>query len=134
MTQATLTNISNLSLYKIIYNTLKKSILSGEFKPGEKLNESLLSKQLSVSKTPLREAIRELGQEGLLTHKPRRGLFVVDFTEDDVVEIVTLRAEIEAFGMRLALPRFGDADKQQLEKIVDDIDKNEKSFFRKGLM
>ena len=62
-----------LPLRDVVFNTLRESILKGEMKPGERLMEIHLANKLGVSRTPIREAIRKLELEGLVTMIPRRG-------------------------------------------------------------
>ncbi len=111
----------NLPLHKVVYNKLRESILSGALKPGEKLIENEISKKLNISKTPLREAIRELSQEGLIIHNTRRGIRIIDFSEEDVFEIITLRAELEALGIQLAIEKLREEDFVVLQEIVDQL-------------
>ena len=116
---------SKLPLHKLVYNKLKESILTGKLKPGEKLVENTISKEMSISKTPIREALRELAKEGLIIHHTRRGISVIDFTEKDIDEIISLRAEIEAFGIRLALPRITQKEHDRIDKLISNIQQYE---------
>lgn len=121
MTPFKLSEESKLPLHKLVYNKLKESILTGKLKPGEKLVESTISKEMSISKTPIREALRELAKEGLIIHHTRRGISVIDFTEKDIDEIISLRAEIEAFGIRLALPKIKEKERERINKLISNI-------------
>ncbi len=114
------------SLHILVYKQLKELIISGKLKPGERLMEYELARELNISKTPIREAIRELSKEGLIIHESRRKLTVVKFTEKDIREILTLRAELESFAMELAIPQFMDKDFIELEKRIEELDKQEK--------
>ncbi len=116
-----LSEIEKLPLHKLVYRILKESILNGSLKPGDKLVEEIISRKLSISKTPVREAIRELTQEGLIIHHSRRGITIIDFTEKDILEIITLREHIESFGLSLSIPRFNDEDKKYFQSIINDI-------------
>ena len=69
-----------LPLRDVVFNTLRESILKGEMKPGERLMEIHLANKLGVSRTPIREAIRKLELEGLVTMIPRRGAEVAQIT------------------------------------------------------
>ena len=112
---------SKLPLHKLVYNKLKESILTGKLKPGERLVENTISREMSISKTPIREALRELAKEGLIIHHTRRGISVIDFTEKDIDEIISLRAEIEAFGIRLALPKIKLKEREKIDKLISNI-------------
>lgn len=120
-----------LPLHKVVYKKIRQSILSGAMKPGEKIVENEISKRLSISKTPIREALRELSQEGLVIHHTRKGISVIDFKENDVKEILILRAEIEAVGIRMAVAHLGSQD----HTIVNDhIDRLAKAAKKKNII
>ncbi len=81
-------------------DVLRERILAGEFAMGERLVEASIARQLSISRGPVREALRQLRAEGLVREEPRRGAFVADLTIDDIQEIYDLRAAIEARAAR----------------------------------
>ena len=111
----------NSPLYKIAYRNLRDAILDGRLPPGTKLVEQAISKQMAISKTPIREAIRELAQEGLILFKARRGISVIDFTEKDINELITLRSSLEVLGVRLAHENLTQDDYLTLHGILDRI-------------
>ncbi len=119
------------SLHILVYKQLKELIISGALKPGERLLEYEIAKNLEISKTPIREAIRELTKEGLVVHESRRKLTVVDFTEKDIREILTLRAELEVIALKTAIPRFSAADYEELALRVSELQdvEEQKDFF-----
>jgi DNA-binding GntR family transcriptional regulator len=117
----------NSPLYKVVYRKLREAILNGQLAPGTKLVEQAISSQMSVSKTPVREAIRELSQEGLIAFKARRGISVIDFTEKDIDELVTLRASLEVLGVRLACDHLTKKDLAALSSILERMVALEKS-------
>lgn len=128
-----LSEIDRLPLHKIVYTKLRQSILAGELKPGQKLVESELSSQMKISKTPLREALRELSQEGLLLHTTRRGIRVIDFVDKDVTDIIVLRAELEGLALRLGFTELRSKGTEKLEKIVDELGISEQNKDRLGM-
>lgn len=83
------------SLSKKAYESIRKSILSGNWKIGELYNEKAIAADLGISRTPVREALLELASQGLIIFLPRRGLMVNRFTRRDVDEIFELRKAIE---------------------------------------
>ncbi len=93
---------------------LFQRILNGDYPPGSKVTETGLAEQLGASRTPIREAIRRLHELGLIVVRPRCGLEIASVDERDVEEIGALRAELETFAIRLAVPR---ADKDALERL-----------------
>jgi DNA-binding GntR family transcriptional regulator len=85
------------------YDSLKRQLLSGELRPGERVNEVEMAARLGISRGPLREAIRNLEQEGLLIGEPHRGTFVRQLTPTEAVELQELRLALEtAAACRLA--------------------------------
>jgi DNA-binding GntR family transcriptional regulator len=102
-----------------VYDALRQAIASGALHPGQRLNEAEISRQMQISRAPIREAIRLLEQEGLLESVPRRGTFVVTLSRDDVEEIYALRADIEARAMRRAVSRFTSDELATLESLVE---------------
>ncbi|MBC8377626.1 MAG: GntR family transcriptional regulator [Planctomycetes bacterium] len=109
------------SLHIQVYNQLKDNILTGKLKPGESLNEQNIAKEMAISKSPVREALRELVQEGLVVHHPRKSITVIDFTIKDIEEIIGLRAVIEEYAVSLCVSRLDAEDKKSLSSIVNQI-------------
>ena len=93
------------SLSRIVSEQIRGRILDGTLKPGERLVEDRLSAELGVSRVPVREALRGLSAEGLVTLLPRRGATVVEVTPEDVAELVEVRALLEGLNARLAAQR-----------------------------
>jgi DNA-binding GntR family transcriptional regulator len=86
-----------------IVDMLRDAIVSGKLKPGEHLKESVIAKQMSVSRIPVREAFRQLEQEGLIASIPNQGSFVKVFDEKDIREIFTLRGALESLACELVV-------------------------------
>ncbi len=112
---------SNTSLHILVYRQLKELIISGELKPGERLLEYEIAAQLNTSKTPIREAIRELASEGLVIHEKRKKITVVDFNADDIREILILRAELEAIAVRLSADKLDDSYFDEMSEMIDEL-------------
>ena len=87
-----------LPLRDVVFNTLRQAILTGELKPGERLMEIHLANKLGVSRTPIREAIRKLELEGLVTMIPRRGAEVAQITEKSMNDVLEVRKILEEEG------------------------------------
>lgn len=92
------------SLVALAVATIRKRILAGELEPGERLHEERLTRELDISRPPLREALRLLENEGLIMTRPRRGSFVTTLTSHDVYEILTLRTMLERMSIELGMP------------------------------
>ena len=99
------------------YGAVKRMILAGTLRPGEKLAERDLSRRLKVSRTPLREALSRLVQEGLVENRPRRGHYVRAIDAKSVADLYDLREVLEKHAVRLAARRLTDADIAELEKL-----------------
>ncbi len=102
------------SLSDRVYQTLKQYIVNQRLKPGSKLSVPQLAQQLAVSRTPVKEAIERLGQEGLVTMLPNRGAFVAIIREEDVGEIYQMREMLEGLASRLAAQKI---DQDLLTKL-----------------
>jgi DNA-binding GntR family transcriptional regulator len=98
---------------------IRNAIISGELDFGEHLTEQEIAEQMRVSRIPIREALRQLEQEGLVVRIPNRGCFVVDFTEQDVTEVFTLRATLEIMAVEMATPHLTPDDIAALQDIID---------------
>jgi len=90
-------------------------VLDGSFVPGEKLIETALSAQLRVSRAPLREALRELADQGILISEPYKGFRVRPVSERDLRELYTMRTALEKFAFSLAWPSRNAADLADLD-------------------
>ena len=101
---------------------LRSMILSGEFMPGDRLTEIRLTAQLGVSRSPLREAMSVLEQEGLIVQAPRRGAIVAPLTAHDIYEIYTLRAELEGLAVRLGVPVVEETRLDRLRASYADLE------------
>ena len=104
-----------------IVRKLRKLIVSGQVSPGERLTEIKLATQLGVSRAPLREAIRELVESGLVESIPYRGLFVRKVTRRDLEELYSLRTTLEQFAFRLCWAKRNQATNSDLHRRHDDL-------------
>ncbi|MBC2935144.1 GntR family transcriptional regulator [Nocardioides sp. zg-1228] len=101
---------------------LRSMILSGELLPGDRLPENTLTAQLGVSRSPLREAMAVLEQEGLIVQAPRRGAIVRPLTAHDIYEIYTLRAELETLAVQLGVPVVEQSRLDRLRAAYADLE------------
>lgn len=107
-------------LTKLVTKALRDRILSGDIAIGERLVEGRLSEELGVSRMPVREALRELAAEGLVTIEPRRGASVTTFSDDQKRELVEVRATLELLNARLAAKRHDPEQIAELQRILDE--------------
>lgn len=112
-----------LPLRDVVFNTLRKAILTGELKPGERLMEIHLANRLGVSRTPIREAIRKLELEGLVIMIPRRGAEVAQITEKSLKDVLEVRRALDALCVELACDRIDEEATQQLKKACEEFER-----------
>jgi DNA-binding GntR family transcriptional regulator len=104
------------------YDVLRRAILSGSFKPGERIVEREVCERLGLSRSPVREAFRRLEQEGLLVAS-RQGLIVGALTVDDVEDLYRIRQQLEALAARLAARHCCDEHRSALQEILAGIER-----------
>src|ERR1700675_4379688 len=100
-----------------IVGRLEEDILGGHFQPGDRLAEEALAERFGVSRTPIREALRQLSAAGLVEMRPRRGAVVRSLLVADIVHMLELMAEIEGFCARLAARRMTPAQRGALAAL-----------------
>ncbi len=105
-----------LPLRDVVFNTLREAILKGDLKPGERLMELQLAAKLGVSRTPIREAIRMLEQEGLAVTMPRRGAEVARMTLKDMEDVLEIREALDELAVKIASERITE---EQLKRLTD---------------
>ncbi|MDP8922926.1 MAG: GntR family transcriptional regulator [Chloroflexota bacterium] len=110
------------ALSRRIVEQLKRVIIAGELRPGDRVLETDLAEQLGVSRGPVREAFRQLEQEGLLVSYPHRGTFVASVPEDEIEEVYALRAQIEVYAVRRVVARQPEEAARALQDIVDGME------------
>ena len=101
-------------LREIVYEELKREILVGEIAPGTRMMEIELADEMGVSRTPVREAIRKLEKEGLVTIEPRKGAYASDVSIKDMVDVLEVREDLEAMAAALAAQRVTEDEKKAL--------------------
>lgn len=112
-----------LPLRDVVFNTLRKAILKGELKPGERLMEIALAEKLGVSRTPVREAMRKLENEGLVVMAPRRGAQVANITEKDLNDVLEVRIALENLSIENACKRMNEEQLADLKKAAENFNK-----------
>ncbi len=100
-----------------VFEKLRKAIVTGELKPGERLMEVKLAEEMKVSRTPVREAIRKLELEGLITMTPRKGVHVSDLSAREINDALEVRATIEGLAASLAANRITPEELRKLKYI-----------------
>lgn len=107
------------SLRGKIFNILRQQILDGKYLPGDNLIETKLAEELGVSRTPIREAIRQLELEGLVDSIPNKGVVVKGITEKDIEDIYTIRQILEGLAAEWAVDKITDEELAELKDIYE---------------
>ncbi|MBQ7432187.1 MAG: GntR family transcriptional regulator [Lachnospiraceae bacterium] len=105
-----------LPLRDVVFKTLRQGILKGELAPGERLLEVQLAERLGVSRTPVREAIHKLAQEGLVVLIPRKGAEVASISEKSLRDVLEVRMALETLAVRLACERMTEEELLELKQ------------------
>jgi DNA-binding GntR family transcriptional regulator len=104
------------------YLELRDSIVTLQIAPGTVLREDELMREMQIGRTPLREAVKRLALENLVTVRPRRGTFVTDVEASDIVNITEVRVELEAYAAELAATRMDDEASELAEALLAEVD------------
>jgi DNA-binding GntR family transcriptional regulator len=111
--------IQRQTIASMTVEALRERILRGDYPEGEPLRQDALADELGVSRIPVREALRQLEAEGLVSFSPHRGAVVSSLSLDEIDELFELRAEIECDLLRRAIPKMS---KEQLDRATDIVD------------
>ncbi|WP_085507257.1 GntR family transcriptional regulator [Thalassobacillus devorans] len=114
-----------------IYESIKRSILHGEFPPKMRLTEEFLAKKLETSRTPIREALKQLESEGL-TVSMKRGVRVRHFTKKDIQQIYDLRTLLEGYAASQAATHRTEADLENMRLANDSYEKAIDNYIKTG--
>jgi DNA-binding GntR family transcriptional regulator len=104
-----------------VYRFLRQRIINGDLPPGERLRSDALANKLKVSRTPVREALRKLETEGLVTQSGRTGLVVRELTEQDLTEVFYVREALEGMAARLAAENATPSEIVELRELLEDM-------------
>lgn len=115
--------IAPLALYQEVAERLRERIFSHELPPGTWVDEQALAEQYGISRTPLREALKVLASEGLVTLKPRRGCYVTEISERDLDEVFSVMSMLEGECARASTEHASKADLERLQAIHVDLEK-----------
>ncbi len=119
-TEIRLNEIRPVNLREQVVEQVRQAIIEGRLRPGDHMVEATLTKQLGVSRTPLREALILLEREGLVETVPNRGTFVRRYSEADIEDIFSIRVALENFAAERTVARLGDIDFIRLEALVSE--------------
>lgn len=106
-------------LREVVYGELKRQIMIGEIPPRTRMMEISLAEKMGVSRTPIREAIRKLEKEGLVTIEPRKGAYASDISIKEMVDVFDVREYLEGTAASLAAIKITREGKKELEEIAE---------------
>lgn len=110
---------NSFSLTDEIADIIRERILKGEYNIGEKIKENQIATELRVSRTPIREAFKQLENEGLIDYIPNRGCFAKGFTKQDIEDIYAVRKALEVLAVEWAVSRITP---EEINKLQDQSD------------
>lgn len=124
-----------LTLRERIVDFIKDSVVTGRLKPGERVPEQEIAESFGISRTPIREAFRQLESEGFITVTPRKGAVVSPITDKDVSEFYEIKSLLESFAAKTACVKLSQKDIKRLETLNAQMAKcaersDVKGFFR----
>ena len=100
------------------YDEIRRRILEGEFLPSSPISEYQLATDLNISRTPVREALKRLEEDGLVWSIPNKGTFIAELSAQDIMEIYQVRECLEGLAARIAAEQMSEKDIQLLEKEI----------------
>lgn len=111
----------NITAQEMVLDSLRRAVLSGVLVPGARLRQEELADLFGTSRIPIREALRALEYEGLVTSEPHRGSTVTPLDADDIEEVYELRILLEGHAVRLAVPLMTDEDLDELSLLFNNM-------------
>jgi len=104
----------------LAYSEIKRLIILKKLKPGQRLSENALSREIGVSRTPVREALRRLAAEGWLTLVPDTGVWVSSPTKREIMNAYEFRSKLETWGVEMAMPNITPLVIRKLKDCIED--------------
>ena len=114
------------ALYEEVAEALRQRIFARELKPGDWIDELKIAEEYGISRTPLREALKVLAAEGLVTMKVRRGAYVTEVSDKDLADVFHLLALLESDAVSVVAQKATDEQLKELQSLQDDLEKSGK--------
>lgn len=112
------------SLKETAYKLIKEKLLNLEFAPGSRLREDHLAEKISMSRTPVREAVNQLVREGLINSVPRKGLFFIELTKEKINDLIDVRTGLESLAVMKCIDRIDEIKLAGLEGLIKCSEEN----------
>lgn len=124
-------NEANRNLKDHVYHQLKERLITCKYTPGTVINEAQLAAEFKLSRTPVREALYRLEQDGLVQIMPKKGIYITDVTIQDVLSVFQARTEIEPLALKMSAPFLAQKDLEDLLELFSHDEPNlEKAFWQ----
>ncbi|HBE80809.1 MAG TPA: GntR family transcriptional regulator [Firmicutes bacterium] len=114
--------MKNNLLHMDVVNEIIEAIVSGELKPGDRIIEQHIAKQMQISRAPVREAIRELVAQGIVRFLPRKGAYIAPLEPEEIRNVYLLRSRLEGLAAFMATSRFSNSDLQILLQLSENME------------
>jgi len=111
------------SLMTVVLDNIRRRILSGEFRPGQKINESEIAVNLGISRSPVREAFRILEIDGLIITLPRKGSYITDISLKDLEELFEIRKILECYALD-CIKKRAKKSPEKIQSMIEELDSN----------
>lgn len=118
MAEAIFHSLAQKTLRMSALDAIRETILDGTLRPGQQVVQAEIAAQMNISRAPVREALRQLEDEGLIESIPYKGSFVSRITRRDILELYSLRGALEALAVKLAIARSDERDIVDLESLM----------------
>jgi len=112
---------NNYILTDYAYSSILNMILSSEIKPGDRIREDLIAEKIGMSRTPVREAVNQLIQNGFIVSIKRKGLYCVSVTKKELLDLIEIREALESISFNKCIDFATNEDIENFEKIINDF-------------
>jgi DNA-binding GntR family transcriptional regulator len=106
-----------------IADEIRTAVLSGEMRPGMRIRQELLAAKFGASRIPVREALKQLENEGLVVLAPNRGAWIADVNSEESIEVYKIREVVEPLAIVESVPYLTDADIQALDAMINELER-----------
>ncbi len=121
---------NNFVLTDYAYTSILDMILSSEIKPGDRIREDILAEKFGISRTPVREAINQLVQNGFVVNIKRKGLYCVNITKSELLDLLELRTALESISFEKCIDLATDEDIEYIKGIINDFNQKYNQLLR----
>ncbi len=121
---------NNFILTDYAYSSILNMILSAEIKPGDRIREDLIAEKIGISRTPVREAVNQLVQNGFVVNIKRKGLYCVNITKSELLDLLEIRTALESISFNKCIDLATDEDIDNFKKIINDFNQKYNAILR----